>query len=64
MVFINDPRGTSYDANAVFSGCHVDGFPVAYVSTNRDIQEGEQVLARYGKRFWSAKRRTCSSEDS
>eukprot|EP00961_Rhodomonas_salina_P232057 3135226-Rhodomonas_salina.1 len=52
MVYINDPRGTSYTANAAFFGCHINAWPVVFVVATADIAKDDQIYVDYGDKFW------------
>ena len=50
---INDPRGTSAEANCV--ECPIGGGALIGILTLRDVREGEELLMDYGERYWQAR---------
>jgi transposase InsO family protein len=53
--WVNDPKGSDKIANCYFSMTHPrrgQGQTVAFVRTLRPIQEGEELLVKYGAEYW------------
>ena len=53
---INDPRGTSAEANCV--ECPIGGGALVGILTLRDVREGGELLMDYGERYWQERSRT------
>ena len=59
---INDPRGTSAEANCV--ECPIGGGALIGILTLRDVREGEKLLMDYGERYWQERSRTGAKTKS
>ncbi len=56
MAFINDGRPDKARNNVAYLQVSVNGVPVIFVLSLRRIPAGEELLTKYGRRFWAGHR--------
>jgi hypothetical protein len=58
MAFVNDGHPDKSRNNVCYLQVSVNGVPAIFVLALRNIARGEELLTKYGKRFWSGRQRS------